>query len=216
MEEITPQENTSAEEQVQEQTTDETKDVESNEEVVTPVTSQEDVSEVLQTKGFDYAELQKEFLQTGEISKNTRSRLAEVGITEELVDNYISGQKAKAEQEKNEIASCVGGREKFENIVKWAADNLPKEEIESINQVTDKAIIQIILKDLEKRMEEIEGVIPNYSKGESGVPAKDIFRSQAEMFEAINNPKYRKDEAYRLDVQRKVTASREAGIDLGI
>ena len=48
------------------------------------------------------------------------------------------------------------------------------------------------------------------------MPAKDIFRSQAEMFEAINNPKYRKDEAYRHDVQRKVTASREAGIDLGI
>lgn len=177
---------------------------------------QEQAQEVLKTKGFDYAELQKEFIETGNISETTRSDLAKVGITGELVDSFIEGQKAKAEQERNELASCVGGRRKFDSIIQWAAKNLSESEITSINSVTDKDIIQIILKDLKARMEEQEGITPNYTNGEGGKISKEIYRSQAEMFEAISNPKYGKDEAYRHDVQQKITASREAGIDLGI
>ena len=198
-----------------EETTQEKTDTITENENITADTP-EQVTEVLQTKGFDYAELQKEFVDTGEISADTRKKLSDVGITDELIDNYIDGQLAKAEQERNEIATCVGGRENFDNIVKWASENLTTEEIISINSVTDKGIIQIILKDLKARMEEKEGIIPSYTKGESGKAQTEIYRSQAEMFEAISNPKYRKDEAYRLDVQKKITASREAGVDLGI
>ena len=203
------------------QTSNEPETVETEQENETEKTeivaeTQEQAQEVLQTKGFDYAELQKEFSATGKISESTRKQLAEVGITGELVDNFIEGQIAKAEQEKNEIAECIGGRETFDNVIKWASENLSEAEIKSINGITDKSVIQIILKDLKNRMEEKEGITPNYTQGEGGKPAKDIFRSQAEMFEAISNPKYRVDEAYRADVQKKVTASREAGIDLGI
>lgn len=198
-----------------EETTQEKTDTITENENITADTP-EQVTEVLQTKGFDYAELQKEFVDTGEISADTRKKLSDVGITDDLIDNYIDGQLAKAEQERNEIATCVGGRENFDNIVKWASENLTTEEIISINSVTDKGIIQIILKDLKTRMEEKEGIIPSYTKGESGKAQTEIYRSQAEMFEAISNPKYRKDEAYRLDVQKKITASREAGVDLGI
>lgn len=203
------------------QTSNEPETVETEQENETEKTeivaeTQEQAQEVLQTKGFDYAELQKEFIETGKISDSTRKQLAEVGITGELVDNFIEGQIAKAEQEKNEIAECIGGRDNFDNVIKWASENLSEAEIKSINGITDKSIIQIILKDLKNRMEEKEGITPNYTNGEGGKPAKDIYRSQAEMFEAISNPKYRLDEAYRADVQRKVTASREAGIDLGI
>ena len=198
-----------------EETTQEKTDTITENENITADTP-EQVTEVLQTKGFDYAELQKEFVDTGEISADTRKKLSDVGITDDLIDNYIDGQLAKAEQERNEIATCVGGRGNFDNIVKWASENLTTEEIISINSVTDKGIIQIILKDLKTRMEEKEGIIPSYTKGESGKAQTEIYRSQAEMFEAISNPKYRKDEAYRLDVQKKITASREAGVDLGI
>ena len=216
---ITPE--TSEEQTEVTQTSNEPETVETEQENETEKTeivaeTQEQAQEVLQTKGFDYAELQKEFIETGKISDSTRKQLAEVGITGELVDNFIEGQIAKAEQEKNEIAECIGGRETFDNVIKWASENLSEAEIKSINGITDKSVIQIILKDLKNRMEEKEGITPNYTQGEGGKPAKDIFRSQAEMFEAISNPKYRVDEAYRADVQRKVTASREAGIDLGI
>lgn len=173
-------------------------------------------SEVLKSKGFDYQELVKEFDEKGEISKETRAKLAEVGVTDELIDGYIEGQKAKVQKEFDELSECIGGRETFDTVIKWAAENVPQDEINSINAVRDKNVLKIILKDLKSRMEDKEGVTPEYTKGEGGKPAKDIYRSQAEMFEDIMNPKYKKDEAYRKDVQKKITASREAGVDLGI
>ena len=213
---ITPETSEEKTEETPNETVTEEKQENETEEKEIVAETQEQAQEVLQTKGFDYAELQKEFIETGKISDSTRKQLAEVGITGELVDNFIEGQMAKAEQEKNEIAECIGGRANFDNVIKWASENLSEAEIKSINGITDKSVIQIILKDLKNRMEEKDGITPNYTQGEGGKPAKDIYRSQAEMFEAISNPKYRVDEAYRADVQRKVTASREAGVDLGI
>lgn len=180
------------------------------------VEDSEEAAKILETKGFDYAALSKEYNDTGAISKETRAKLAEVGITDEIIDNFISGQEAKAEVERNEMAECIGGRQVFDDVLKWASTNISAEEIASINQVRDKNIIKIILKDLKARMEDKEGITPDYTKGEGGKPAVEVYRSQAEMFEAIANPKYQKDEAYREDVKKKIAASREAGIDLGI
>ena len=65
-------------------------------------------------------------------------------------------------------------------------------------------------------MEKHEGKTPEYQKGSGDKPSTEMFNSQAEMFEAIKDPKYKKDEYYRSLVQKKITASREAGVDLGI
>lgn len=176
----------------------------------------EEVADALKTKGFDYDTLVQEYATTGEISVKTRAELAKVGITGTIIDNYIVGMKAKAEQDYNEIAEVVGGREEFDKIIDWTAHNVDAEEIAVINSLTSKIQIKSYLRDLKARMENQEGKTPEYQKGSGDKTTTEMYRSQAEMFEAINNPKYKKDEAYRLDVQKKITASREAGVDLGI
>lgn len=176
----------------------------------------EKAKEVLETKGFDYAQLQEEYNMSGEISRETRVKLTEVGITDEILDNYIEGQKAKVEKELDSISECIGGREQFNNVIKWAGENLEQAEIESINAVRDVNVMKIILKDLKERMEDKEGITPEYTKGEGGKPKADIFESQAQMMEAIRDKKYQKDTAYRQKIMTKIQASREAGIDLGI
>jgi len=176
----------------------------------------EQAKEILQDKGFDYAKLQEEFNQKGEISAETRENLAKSGITDEIIDNYIEGQKAKAEKEIDEISSDIGGKDGFKTVIEWAGKNLEQAEINSINAVRDKNVMKIILKDLKNRMDEKEGVTPEYTKGDGGKTAAVVFESKAQMIEAIKDPKYKKDEAYRLQVMKKVAASREAGIDLGI
>lgn len=201
--------------------TAETLDKEANEEKAdetdySKVEDSEEAAKILETKGFDYVALSKEYNETGKLSAETRANLAKVGITDEIIDNFIAGQEAKVEVERNEMAECIGGREVFNDVLKWASENCSADEIASINAVRDKHIIKMILKDLKARMEDKEGITPDYTKGDGSKPAVDVYRSQAEMFEAISNPKYQKDEAYRLDVQKKIAASREAGIDLGI
>ena len=181
--------------------------------------SQKDESEVadaLKGVGFNYDSLCQEYATTGGISEKTRAELAKVGITGTIVDNYIAGMLAKAQQDYNEVAEVVGGREKFDEIIDWAAHNLDPEEIRSINAVTDKFQVKSILRDLKVRMEDKEGKTPDYQKGSGDKPSVEMFNSQAEMFDAIKDPKYKKDEHYRSVVQKKIAASREAGVDLGI
>lgn len=176
----------------------------------------EQAKEILQDKGFDYVKLQEEYNQTGTISQETREELVKSGITDEIIDNYIEGQKAKVEKEIEEISSDIGGKDGFSTVIDWAGKNLDQAEIQSINAVRDKNIMKIILKDLKKRMDEKEGITPEYTKGDGGTASVALFQSQAQMMEAIRDPRHAKDPAYRAEVAKKVAASREAGIDLGI
>ena len=181
--------------------------------------SQQDETEVadaLKGVGFDYESLCQEYATTGGIGEKTRAELAKVGITNTIIDNYIVGMKAKAEQDYNEVAEVVGGREKFNEIIDWAAHNCDADELAYINSVTNKYGVKSILRDLKDRMEEKEGKNPEYQKGSGDKPSVEMFNSQAEMFEAIKDPKYKKDEYYRSLIQKKIAASREAGVDLGI
>ena len=212
----TPDENSDKEEP----DNDETEDKEADEEITADKAKEATVDKatnVLKDKGFDYAELQKEFNEKGEISKETKEKLAEVGITEEIVDNYVEGQKARVERELDELAVCVGGRAIMNQVIQWAAANISDEEKASINKITDANVMKVYLKDLKNRMEEKEGKVPETQlNGEGGKPAVEMFESQAQMFEAIKDPRYKKDEVYRAKVMKKIQASREAGIDLGI
>jgi hypothetical protein len=43
--------------------------------------------------------------------------------------------------------------------------------------------------------------------GKSAKTAGDVFRSQAEVVQAMNDPRYEKDEAYRNDIFQKLERS---------
>ena len=175
-----------------------------------------EVSEALNQKGLDYGEMAEEYMATFTISEETMKKLNAAGIPKEMVDGYIQGFEARVELEQNEIAAVVGGREKLEEIKNWASQNLSKERIVALNAIRSKEEIELVLRGLKADMEDKEGKTPEYQKGTGDKAGESGYRSQAEMFEAIKDPKYQKDPAYRADVQKKIAASREAGIDLGI
>lgn len=170
------------------------------------------VAEMLNHKGFDLNKLQDEFDQYGDITEETRKELAKVGITGELLDSYIEGRWAVVEKQMDEVAATVGGREAFETICNWARANLSEEEKAVYSSFHDPASIKIAIRDLKNRMENKEGYVPQQLTGSESSASGDYFQSMAEVEEAINDPKYAKDEVYRQKVAQKITASREAGI----
>lgn len=176
----------------------------------------EEVTKALDKKGVDYGALVEEYIANGQLSEKSMEALAAIGISPEMVEDYTKGAEARIELERNELAKCVGGREQMEEIIDWAAHNLSKEEIVELNSIRNKFQLETTLIGLKTRMENKEGKTPDYQKGTGDKATVNGFRSQAEMFEAIKDPKYQKDEAYRNDVHKKIAASREAGIDLGI
>lgn len=195
--------------------TQETPPVEKKEETTIENINQEDdtqVAEMLNHKGFDLNKLQAEFDEHGDITVETRKELEKVGITGEILDSYIEGRWAIVEKQMNEIAQSVGGREEFETICNWARTNLSEEERAVYSSFHDPASIKIAIRDLKHRMENSDGKIPEQITGSETGAGGDYFQSMAEVEEAINDPKYAKDEIYRNKVAQKITASREAGI----
>lgn len=176
----------------------------------------DEVSKALNQKGVDYNALTEEYATTGKISDESIAKLEAAGIPREMVDNYIKGYEARAKVEKDELVAVVGGEDNFKKIIDWAAMNLKREEIISLNNIRDKFELEMALIGLQAKMEKQEGINPNYQRGDGDKPALTGYRSKAEMYAAIRDPKYKVDEAYRADVTKKIAASREAGIDLGI
>lgn len=195
-----------------ENTTVETKETEKTNDY-SDVNTAEQASAVLESKGFDYEALTEEFQANGDLLPETRTKLAAQGITGEILDTYIEGQKAIIQRHMEDISTVVGGMEQMAAVVEWAKNNLSAEEKKSIDAVHDPAVIKIILKDLENRMNDSEGYVPQAQlQGGAGEIRGNYSESMAEVEEAINDPRYSKDPVYRAKVAQKLTASREAGV----
>lgn len=195
-----------------ENTTVETKETEKTNDY-SDVNTAEQASAVLESKGFDYEALTEEFQANGDLLPETRTKLAAQGISGEILDTYIEGQKAIIQRHMEDISTVVGGMEQMAAVVEWTKNNLSAEEKKSIDAVHDPAVIKIILKDLENRMNDSEGYVPQAQlQGGAGEIRGNYFESMAEVEEAINDPRYSKDPVYRAKVAQKLTASREAGV----
>lgn len=211
--EVTPPEECQQETKQQEETQPPVEQKKEEDEDLSKVDTTDDaqVAEVLNHKGFDLNKLQDEFDTNGDITAATRKELEKVGITKEILDSYIEGRYALVEKQMNEIAESIGGKETFENVCNWARANLSDEEKAVYDGIHDPALIKIALRDLKNRMENSDGVIPHQIQGGSNNASGDYFQSMAEVEDAINDPKYSKDEVYRQKVAQKISASREAG-----
>lgn len=174
--------------------------------------SQQQAAEAVESRGFNYDALSAEFEANGDLLPDTRAKLAKQGLDKRLVDNYIEGQKALVQKAMDDVASVVGGRDQMNTVVQWARANLTADEKKSIDAVKDPAVLKIILKNLEQRMNDNDGQLPQQLQGKAGGSKGNYFESMAQVEEAINDPRYSTDPAYRNKVARKLTASRKAGI----
>ena len=81
------------EEKVEEKPTTEESEQPTDTDDYSNVETPEQASEVLESKGFDYEALTEEFQANGDLLPETRTKLAAQGISGEILDTYIEGQK---------------------------------------------------------------------------------------------------------------------------
>ena len=96
-------------------------------------TSPSQVHKLLDDKGLAFEVFQKEYNETGTLSKEALEALEEQGISEQVVATWIQGQEAVAEQSIQEIHTNVGGQENYNLMMEWATSNLKPWEIDSFN-----------------------------------------------------------------------------------
>lgn len=163
----------------------------------------------LQDKGLDLNDFSKEFASKGELSQESYEKLAKAGYSKDIVDNYIAGQQARAVQFTAEIKSEVGGEEKYNEMITWAKGNLSPQEIDAYNTAMASGADQAKLAALGLAMKftNAVGKEPTRMIGGGKAAGEDVFESTQQVTEAMRDPRYRNDPAYRNKVQAKLNRS---------
>lgn len=124
-----------------------------------------------------------------------------------------SGGRELEQGEIDSLYDMVGGQEQYTQMLQWAADNCDQDMIEAydgVMQKGDPASCFFAVQAMAFRMAELEGWQPqDFLSGNSAVQTADVFRSQAEVVEAMSDPRYDRDPAYRQDIMNKLERSED-------
>ena len=166
--------------------------------------------EVVTEAGLNFDAMAEEYAANGGLKDETYEALAEAGIPKELVDQYIRGQEAMVEKLQLTAYSVAGGEENYTAMAAWASANMTEAEIEVFNKAvnaTNPDIVKMAVMGLKGRYEADNGSEPQLAGGDFGATTGSVFESWAQVREAMKDPKYSKDPAYRRDVEQKLGRS---------
>jgi len=111
------------------------------------------------------------------------------------------------------LYDVVGGEEEYGNMLSWASDSLSQEEIELYDGVMakgDPASCFFAVQALAFKYAELNGWDQgDMLTGRESIGTADSFRSQAEVVQAMSDPRYDRDPAYRQDVYQKLERSKQ-------
>ena len=96
-----------------------------------PQAEASDVKQAVENAGVDFNSLQSEYDENGKLSDEAYNKLSEAGFPQDLVNSWIQGQEALANNYQNAIYDSVGGEDNYQQMTKWAGDNLSESEIQA-------------------------------------------------------------------------------------
>jgi hypothetical protein len=158
-----------------------------------------------------------EFAQTGTLSEDSVQEIIALGIPENTVRSYVAGQEALADNNLKGIMDVAGGEEQYAALTVWAQNNLPEEHVDAYNSIMeqgDTATIKMAIAGLKARYEQTNGSMGKPGRllqGGTTTESGGTFRSVAEIVNAMSDPRYSKDPAYRADVERRISTSNAFG-----
>jgi hypothetical protein len=156
----------------------------------------------------------------GQISEETMERFTEMSSSD-LVNAYMALKERNpdidgggysedlTDAEMNQVYNSAGGEAEYKNLTSWAAQNLDESKMDAFNDIIDRGnatSIQIAVAGLRAEYEAQEGYEGRMLTGKAA-RTQDGFRSQAEVVQAMSDPRYERDEAYRQDVYNKLERS---------
>jgi len=171
--------------------------------------------EEVQESDPDYlAQAMNEYSETGKLSDEIKKQLDEVEY--EDLFNYMSNniQSPEAEdltqEEMSAIKNYVGGDEAYGALMDWAGNTLDRNYVEAFDELVSSGsarAIQLAVRGLMAEYENANGYEGRMLTGKAAMETPDVFRSQAEVVQAMSDPRYDNDPAYRNDVFEKLGRS---------
>lgn len=158
-----------------------------------------------------YLELQSKLGQDQEEEEGESEEEPEAEEVEESEDEEVEEEAYEiTDQDIEALQNVVGGSEQYGEIIDWAKDNLSEQEISMYDHVmesNDPIAMFFAIRALGNSYENAVGVDGELLTGTASSTPQNVFRSQAEVVEAMSDPRYDNDPAYRQDVFEKLERS---------
>jgi hypothetical protein len=158
-----------------------------------------------------YLELQKKLGEPKEDVRNEEGN-EEAEASEEVEDSEEeeTTQEVLTEEQAKQLFEMVGGEKAYQAMIAWAGQNLTKQEIAMYDSVMGKGdpnAIFFAVQALNNKYSEAVGNDGQLLTGRGSAEEGAAFRSQAELVQAMSDPRYDRDPAYRQDVISKLERS---------
>lgn len=153
----------------------------------------------------------EEFFEKGELSEETYKSLEANGIPKEMVDMYVNGYEAVANQQQQTLMQEAGGKENYEAMSEWAATSLTDQEQEVYNNTVESGDVNaatMAIRGLYARFQSDGGTPVSLVQGDtSGTAGAMPFSSSKEMTIAMQDPRYSYDNKYREQVSQRLSVT---------
>ena len=157
----------------------------------------------------DLRTLEAEFVKNGsKMTEEMYAKAEKAGLDRGTVDAFIEGQQAIAQQLVTKVHDMVGGPESYESMLKWMVGNLPEAEVAAYDEAMgtgNAAKIAVAVRGVHAAYQAAVGSDPGRRvQPKTGTPTEPGFKSKREMIDAMKDPRYQKDEAYRQEVAKRI------------
>ena len=149
-----------------------------------------------------------------EFSQETLKELAEADPTDlaNMYLEYRNSDKSETltEQDASALKAAVGGEENYSQMMQWANENLEDSIInmyDSVMESGDRNAAYFAMQALSYRYGDSVGVEGKLVQGKAPTDTAKGFKSQAEVVNAMQDPRYDRDPAYRQEIMAKLERS---------
>jgi len=167
-------------------------------------------AEVSSNLGNIIEEATAEFSEQGNLSDKSFDSLEKAGLPRQFVEAYIQGQTALVELQTAEVKNTVGGEANYEAMAEWAVENISEEELATYNDLVESGSIdqaRMAVRGLFAQFKAAGGKAPQLVQGATSGSSVKPFNSAAQVTEAMRDPRYKNDPAYRQTVEQRLAVT---------
>jgi len=149
-----------------------------------------------------------------EYSDDILKELSESNPTD-LAKMYLEYRNAQptseiTQEDATTLMNSIGGEKQYNEMIAWAVDNISDTEIEmydSVMESGDRNAAFFAMQALSYRYGDKVGVEGKLVQGKAPTETTKGFKSQAEVVNAMQDPRYDRDPAYRQEIMAKLERS---------
>ena len=114
------------------------------------------------------------------------------------------------DQDVQQIHGLVGGSDNYNNMMSWANQNVPEQEVnmyDAVMELGNPQAAYFAVQALALKYQDQSGRDGQLVRGKAPKSTADVFNSQAEMIKAMEDDRYNDDPAYREEILQKLERS---------